>query len=150
MAVVLWCVAEFSISANAQNDVIRLPVEPVAIETTRGQLVLQAEIADSDAARSRGLMFRKAMADNEAMLFFWPRPVEATMWMRNTYVSLDMLFVDAAGKVVYIERRTTPHSLKLITAGRKVSAVLELLAGTVERRGIALGDRLVHRFFRPG
>ncbi|MEX2642519.1 MAG: DUF192 domain-containing protein [Acetobacterales bacterium] len=105
------------------------------------------EIARSSAEKNQGLMFRQALAEDAGMLFDWPdRPV-ATMWMKNTFIPLDMLFIDADGRIVHIARRTVPHSLETVTAGRRVRAVLELRGGTADRRGIAVGDRVIHPIF---
>jgi len=69
------------------------------------------------------------------------------MWMRNTYLSLDMLFVTADGTVVHVQADTVPESLQVLSAGREVSAVMEVVAGTAAKLGIRPGSRLKHRFF---
>ena len=132
----------------AADQVVRLPSEPLVIETASGNEVsFDAEIADDDAERSRGLMFRRSIQEHEAMLFIWPAPYEVGMWMRNTYIPLDMLFIAADGEVVHIARETVPHSLDVVSAGRDVLAVLEIKGGAAGRLGIAPGDRVRHRFF---
>ena len=99
------------------------------------------------AQQSQGLMFRRQMAANAGMLFFHRRDTVATMWMRNTFLPLDMLFVAADGRIVHIAERTVPQSLTAISAGRQVRAVLEVNAGTVRRLAIRSGDRLIHPLF---
>ena len=125
----------------------RLPVEQVVVTTAQGDISFDAEIAITDETRSRGLMFRRSMGEREAMLFYWDSPEPISMWMRNTYISLDMLFADAEGVVVHVAADTVPHSLDVISAGREVSAVMEVVAGTAARLGIKPGSRLKHRFF---
>ena len=66
------------------------------------------------------------------------------MWMKNTYISLDMLFLDGTGRITHIVQRTTPLSEDIVSSGGEVAGVLELAAGEVRRRGIALGDRVIH------
>lgn len=134
--------------ALAADEVVRLATEPLVIETASGSKVtFEAEIADDDAERSRGLMFRRSMQEHEAMLFIWPAPYEVGMWMRNTYIPLDMLFIAADGKIVHIASETVPHSRDVISAGRDVLAVLEISGGAAARLGIAPGDQVRHRFF---
>jgi uncharacterized membrane protein (UPF0127 family) len=134
--------------AVAADGVTRLPTEPLVIDMAGGgKVTFETEIADDDAERSRGLMFRRSMQEHEAMLFIWPAPYEVGMWMRNTYIPLDMLFIAADGKIVHIARETVPHSLDVITAGQKVLAVLEISGGAAARFGISPGDQVRHRFF---
>ena len=133
--------------AQASDEVVRLPVEQVIVSTDKGDIAFATEIATTDETRSRGLMFRRSMGEREAMLFHWQSPRVVSMWMRNTYISLDMLFVTADGTVVHVEKDTVPESLKVLSAGREVSAVMELVAGTAARLGIRPGSRLRHRFF---
>ena len=135
-------------SAALADEPVYLPSEPLTIETAAGKTIsFDAEIADDDAKRSHGMMFRREMKDSEAMLFIWSQPYEAAMWMRNTFIPLDMLFIAADGRIVYIARETVPQSLDVISAGQKVRAVLEIKGGAAARLGIAEGDRVRHRFF---
>jgi len=117
------------------------------IETADGSHEFDIELALTSAQQSQGLMFRRELAPNAGMLFFHSRETVATMWMRNTYLPLDMLFVAADGRIVHIVERTVPQSLTTISAGRPVRAVLEVNAGTVRRLDIKAGDRLVHPLF---
>jgi|SRR5687768_2759900 uncharacterized protein len=104
-------------------------------------------IADNDQRRARGLMFVKQLADDEGMLFVYPRAVRAGMWMKNTFIPLDMLFVAADGKVMHVVENTEPHSLKTIEATSDVTAVIELKGGTASRLRIAKGARVMHPAF---
>ena len=117
----------------------------VAIETQDGRTFkFGVEMAITRAEQERGLMFRKSIAPDHGMLFDFHTPRHIAMWMSNTYIPLDMLFVDADGRIVHIARHTKPLSEKLIMADRPVRYVLEVAAGTAERLNLAVGDRL-HR-----
>ena len=93
-------------------------------------------------------MFRTRLADNAGMLFFYDTPQEITMWMRNTYIPLDMVFIRADGTVHRIEARTEPLSETIISSRGDVTACLELAGGAAERLGLKPGDRVEHRFFQ--
>lgn len=105
-------------------------------------------VADTSERQMQGLMFVRDLPADEGMLFVHERPRVANMWMKNTFVPLDMLFVDARGRIVTIIENTTPHSLDTLSSGRPVLGVLELRGGEVARRGIRTGDRVVHAAFR--
>lgn len=122
-------------------------IEPVTIETAKGRFTFSAEIADTPELRERGLMFRQRMPDDRAMLFDWGGVSPASMWMRNTYVSLDMIFIDESGKVVQIAETTEPLSERIISSSEPVAAVLEVAAGTAERIGLKSGDQVHHPMF---
>jgi uncharacterized membrane protein (UPF0127 family) len=107
-------------------------------------------VADSDQRRARGLMFVKHIAEDEGMLFIYPQALRAGMWMKNTYIPLDMLFVAADGKVVNVVENTEPHSLKTIEAASDVIGVIELKGGTASRLHIAKGARVMHAAFAAG
>lgn len=105
-------------------------------------------VADNDQRRARGLMFVKQMDANDGMLFIYPQPIRASMWMKNTFIPLDMLFVAVDGKVMQVVANTTPQSLKTIESTDEVVAVIELNAGTAERLHIAKGARVMHALFQ--
>ena len=92
-------------------------------------------------------MFRTSLAPDAGMLFDYRQPTAATMCMLNTFVPLDMLFVDAQGRIVNIHERAVPRSLDVIAAAEPVRAVIELNGGTAARLGIEPGDRVVHPIF---
>lgn len=121
----------------------------LSIETAAGDShTFQVEIARSPDQRAQGLMFRRQMAVDAGMLFlFGGRAEERAMWMKNTLIPLDMLFIDEGGEIVRIEQRTVPHSLRAIRSGQPVAAVLELNAGTTSRLAIEPGDRVIHPAF---
>jgi uncharacterized protein len=104
-------------------------------------------VADNDQRRSRGLMFVKQIAEDEGMLFIYPQAVRASMWMKNTFIPLDMLFVAADGKVMHVVENTEPQSLKTIESTSEVVAVIELKGGTASKLHIAPGARVMHAAF---
>lgn len=110
--------------------------------------IFMVEVARNDAQRARGLMFRQSMPQDNGMLFDFERDQMVSMWMKNTYISLDMIFIFADGRVHRIESRTEPESEKIISSGVPVRAVLELNAGVATRLGLKPGDRIVHPMFR--
>ncbi len=114
-----------------------------------GEHVFRIEIARTPAARQRGLMERRFLAPDAGMLFLYDEPMKIRMWMKNTFIPLDMLFIDAAGVISSIRAHTTPLSTRTIVSSKLVPAVLELNAGTAERLGIKPGDRVLHEAFRP-
>jgi uncharacterized membrane protein (UPF0127 family) len=136
-----WAVAA-GVQAQATFDRSML-----TIETLGASHEFDIELALTPAQQSQGLMFRRQMAPNAGMLFYHRRDTVATMWMRNTFLPLDMLFVAADGRIVHIAERTVPQSLTTISAGKPVRAVLEVNAGTVRRLAIRSGDRLIHPLF---
>lgn len=119
------------------------PRGEVTIERRGGRDSLHVWIADTDERSQQGLMWIRQLPADHGMLFPLNPPREMFMWMKNTYVSLDMLFYDAAGRVTHIQRRAVPLSEEIIESKGTVSGVLELLAGEAERRGIQIGDRIV-------
>ncbi len=94
-------------------------------------------------------MFRRYMPKNRGMLFDFSSPEPATMWMENTYIPLDMLFIRPDGTVVRIETNTEPLSRRVIAAGEPVLGVLELNGGVCDELGIKPGDKVVHPMFKP-
>ena len=124
--------------------------EPLAIVTGGGQRHLfQVEVARNSADRAQGLMYRRSMAADRGMLFDFERVEPVSMWMQNTYLSLDMLFVRPDGTIARIAANTEPLSTRTIPSGEPVLCVLELNAGTAARLGIRAGDRIEHPLFKP-
>jgi len=120
----------------------------LAIVTRAGDVRRFAvELARTPRQLSRGLMFRDAMAPGHGMLFDFGRERPVAMWMRNTPIPLDMLFIDALGRIRGIAADAVPFSEAVILSPGPVRAVLELNAGTVRRLGIATGDRVLHGIF---
>jgi uncharacterized membrane protein (UPF0127 family) len=117
------------------------------IETAQARHRFEVELAETAEQRARGLMFRTELADDAGMLFAYDRPDSISMWMKNTLIPLDMLFVDEDGTISRIEAWTAPLSLEIIPSGGPVWAVLELKGGITERLGIEPDDRIVHPIF---
>ncbi|MEQ8710430.1 MAG: DUF192 domain-containing protein [Rhodospirillales bacterium] len=105
------------------------------------------ELARTPEERSRGLMFRESMAADAGMLFDFGRVARQAMWMKNTFIPLDMLFIRSDGTIHHIRQRTQPQSEEVIPSNGRVKAVLELNGGTVERLGIRAGDKVEHPMF---
>ncbi len=115
-------------------------VGSLTIETASQVHAFRIEIADEPAERSRGLMFRDSLAEDAGMLFIYPSPRIASFWMKNTEISLDMLFIDAQGMIDSIARETTPFSLKPVKSDGEVLSVFEISGGQADALGIAVGD----------
>ena len=144
IAVILWIIP----AAEAQQPDIKFGVSEVVIQTADEAHPFTVEMAVTDAQRSLGLMFRQELAEDRGMLFDFKRPTYISMWMRNTYIPLDMLFIGRDGRINYIRENTVPHSLDTIEAPERNRAVLEVAAGTVARLNIRVGDRVEHAIFR--
>jgi len=125
-------------------------LEQVVVETAQGRFAFTTEIADTPELRQRGLMFRQRVPEDRAMLFDWGRVEPVSMWMRNTLVSLDMIFIAADGRVAKVAEATEPLSETTISSDGPVAAVLEVVAGTARRIGLEPGDRVHHPMFEPG
>jgi uncharacterized membrane protein (UPF0127 family) len=123
-------------------------IEPLTVATGTDAVMFTVEIADTDELRSRGLMFRQRLPEDRGMLFDFGEPRPVSMWMKNTYISLDMLFIREDGTIAYIAENTVPKSLDTIGISEPVLAVLELAAGTSRKHGIRAGDTVYHRLFR--
>lgn len=118
---------------------------PLTIETPTATHAFQVEVAKDDAARSLGLMNRRSLEADRGMLFDFGAEEPVAMWMQNTYIPLDMLFIKADGTVHRIERDTTPLSTRNIDAGVPVRYVLEVPAGTASRLNINRGAKVRHK-----
>ena len=122
--------------------------EQVEITTKAGVRVFDVEMADTEPKRRIGLMHRKELPDGRGMLFDFGRVQPIAMWMQNTYVSLDMIFIRENGTIANIAENTTPLSEASIFSAGSVKSVLEVVAGTAKRYGIAPGDKVSHRIFQ--
>ena len=119
----------------------------LSIERRGGRDSFQIWLAETPAQQQQGLMWIRQLPADHGMLFVLDAPRAMTMWMKNTYVPLDMLFVDATGRITHVVHRATPLSEQFISSGGEVAGVLEIAGGEAQRRGIAVGDRIVHAFF---
>jgi uncharacterized protein len=128
--------------ANAGTEpLFQFPQSTLSIRTAAGHTAkFNIWTADQPNRQEQGLMFVRELDEHAGMLFLFPVSQRISMWMKNTYISLDMLFLDGQGRIDYIAARTKPLTLDLIEAPRPVSAVLELKGGVTERLGIHVGD----------
>ncbi len=143
----LWALALATLLAGAT---VRLPANAqppagpahcdVLLETVGGAHRIRAELAATPEQRAQGLQGRTGLADDAGMLFDFGTPQPVAMWMKNTPIALDMLFIASDGRVAAIAERTVPYSLDTIAAPAPVRAVLEVKAGTAQRIGLKAGD----------
>ncbi|WP_426028702.1 DUF192 domain-containing protein [Brevundimonas sp. TWP2-3-4b2] len=133
--------------AGTPRDAQGNPLEALTIITSSGEHRFMVEIADDDAERQRGLMFRDPLADNRGMLFQFPDVAERAFWMRNTPSPLDIIYIDPRGRIVSIAKNTTPQSDTALPSNGPASGVLELRAGRADEIGARAGDRVRHPFF---
>ena len=136
--------------AQAQPANITFTKSELTIESGGKKLHFNVEVADTDERRALGLMYRTSLPSDAGMLFDFKRDQDVAMWMRNTRIPLDMLFIDAKGKVVNIAQRAVPFSETTIPSAAPVRAVLELNGGTAERLGLKAGDKVIHPLFKSG
>ena len=118
--------------------------DKVTVVTPKGEFSWSVELADTPAAREKGLMFRKSMPRDTGMFFHFGTVGPVTMWMKNTFIPLDMIFAAPDGTIERVHTAAEPQSLALISSGAPVLYVLELNAGEAERTGLAPGQRLLH------
>ena len=123
-------------------------IEPLTIAIEGDAFMFTVEIADTEERRARGLMFRQRLPEDRGMLFDFGTPRPVSMWMKNTYIPLDMLFIREDGTIAYIAENTVPKSLDTIGISEPVLAVLELAGGVTRKHGIRAGDRVYHRMFK--
>jgi uncharacterized membrane protein (UPF0127 family) len=122
-------------------------IQPLEIVTKTGVHVFSVEIATTEEEKTTGLMYRKELADGKGMLFDFSPEQEVSMWMKNTYIPLDMIFIRADGRILRIAENTEPLSTKIIPSRGLAKGVLEVIGGTAQKYGIAPGDRVAHPLF---
>lgn len=144
---VLSCLGGSGVSSAQDGAAFR--TDRLVVESAGGRRTLQVEIAETPRQRAQGLMWRKHIPPGAGMLFDFKITQPVIMWMKNTFVSLDMLFITEKGVILNIARNTTPHSTEHIPSAGPVRAVLELPAGAAREYGIRAGDRVAHAIFTP-
>ena len=122
-------------------------VQPLEIVTKNGVQVFSVEMATTEQEKETGLMYRKELADGKGMLFDFSPEQQVSMWMKNTYISLDMIFIRGDGRILRIAENTEPESTRIISSGGLAKGVLEVIAGTAKKYGIQPGDRVAHPLF---
>ncbi|MGE3364148.1 MAG: DUF192 domain-containing protein [Rhizobiaceae bacterium] len=144
LAAVLLSVAETSTSvADNQAQVLPVDPSPLVAETDSGEHAFKIEIADDQAERTAGLMYRNFLPENQGMLFIFEQTQQVGFWMKDTPLPLDLIFIDEGGRVAGI-REGKPLSEALISPGVPVRFVLELKKGTAAKAGIEDGDVIRH------
>jgi len=121
------------------------PTEPLTVQTARGPVSFQVELADTDEERAQGLMFRGSMPADRGMIFVFDQAQPQAFWMRNTYIPLDIIYIGSDGRIVSIIKNAEPLNVTPLPSGAAAQYVLEINGGTADRLGIAPGDRVVHR-----
>ena len=121
--------------------------QTLEIATKNGVQIFSVEMATTEDEKQKGLMYRRELADGKGMLFDFSPEQQISMWMKNTYISLDMIFIRADGRILRIAENTQPESTAIISSGGLARGVLEVPAGTARKYGIAPGDRVSHPLF---
>jgi hypothetical protein len=129
------------------QSVASFPISSLEIYSGEKRHRFTIELAVTPEQKMRGLMFRKHLDPDKGMLFDYGSSLEISMWMKNTYIPLDMVFIDEKGRIAHIVERTIPMSEEYIGSDGFIRAVLELNGGTVSRLGIKLGDQVAHEIF---
>ncbi|WP_425045549.1 DUF192 domain-containing protein [Primorskyibacter sp. S87] len=126
--------------------------DPAVVQVRSGgtELRFSVELAETQESRAQGLMFRESMPRSSGMLFVFEKPGRVAFWMKNTLISLDMIFVDRTGRVIRVHHEAVPGDLTPIDGGRNVFAVLEINGGLAQRYGISEGAELRHPAFSDG
>src|ERR1700724_129558 len=143
----IFVVAVVAVCASSGAGVQAASVQPLEIATKSGVKVFSVEMATTEEEKTTGLMYRKELADGKGMLFDFSPEQQVSMWMKNTYISLDMIFIRADGRILRIAENTEPLSTKIIPSGGLAKGVLEVMAGTAQKYGIAPGDRVANPLF---
>ena len=147
-AAALMCgVLSASLPALAQAPAAPGELENVTLVTASGEHVFKVEVMRTDEQRARGLMFRKHLPADRGMLFDFKAEQRVSMWIRNTYIPLDMVFIARDGTVVNVAQDTEPLSERTIPSAGPALAVLEVNAGVARRIGLKAGDRVRHPLF---
>lgn len=145
----LWlAVALIAVSAALAGPLAQAAsFSTLEIATKNGVHIFSVEMATTEEEKSKGLMYRRELADGKGMLFDFSPEQQISMWMKNTYISLDMIFIRADGRILRIAENTEPLSTKIISSGGLAKGVLEVIAGTAQKYGIQPGDRVAHPLF---
>jgi uncharacterized protein len=125
-----------------------LKKQPLTFISSSGSHTVTVELADTDSTRATGLMFRRSIGPDEGMLFIYSDEQDLTMWMKNTYIPLDMIFVKRDGLISHIEANTEPFSERIIPSQGPVIGVIEMAGGSASRLGLKPGDRVKHPAFK--
>jgi uncharacterized membrane protein (UPF0127 family) len=139
--------AAFVVFSFVGFSALAADMQTLEIATSDGVHSFSVEVMANDADRAKGLMFRRELPDGQGMLFDFAREQDIAMWMKNTYIPLDMIFIRGDGTIRRIAENTTPLSETTIPSGGPVRGVLEVIGGTSRKFGIKPGDRVAHPIF---
>ncbi len=142
-------VLTFALAPLAAAQSASPATDDLTIQTANGAHHFTVEVMRSHDELERGLMFRKTMPAEHGMLFDFGSPQPVSMWMKNTYLTLDMVFIAADGRVVSVKQNAQPLSEAIIPSGGDVLGVLELNGGVASRIGVKAGDHVVDPMFTP-
>ena len=143
ISLVLICLSPVQAENSVPKQLVGWKQELIAIEKVRGEnVVINAYIADTPAKRAQGLMHVTDLPENAGMLLVFSQPRQISIWMKNTLISLDILFLNPSGRIVKIHKNAEPLSLASIPSHARVKWVLELNAGVAGKLNLRLGDRL--------
>ena len=140
LALFVWTAQASSLRADS--------LEPLTVVTDTGAHNFEVEIAKNELSRERGLMFRRFMARDHGMLFEFENEDLQSFWMRNTYIPLDIIFIDRSGRVIRVAAKAEPLSERTIPSGGPSLGVLELNGGVAAEIGLKIGDQVKHPFFK--
>lgn len=131
------------------------PAKAQRLQASSGKIIVGSnsyefsfEVADNNYSRALGLMHRSEMGQDSGMLFDFKSDLVVNMWMRNTFLPLDILFISEAGNIITIIKGAEPHSERPISSKTPVRAALELVAGTIDRLNIEVGNKISHSIFK--
>ena len=148
-ATVLLAVAALVLGALlATPAALAEALQKLQIVTSSGAHDFEVELADTPAERAKGLMYRRSMPADHGMLFDFHQVTPVMMWMKNTYIPLDMVFVSREGVVTSVAADAVPMSEEIISSGQPAYAVIELNAGVAKKIGLAPGDEVRHPSFK--
>ena len=143
----MWLAIMGAVLVLASPGVRAASVQTLEIVTKAGVHVFSVEMATTEEEKTTGLMYRKELPEGKGMLFDFSPEQQVSMWMKNTYIPLDMIFIRADGRILRIAENTEPLSTKIIPSRGLAKAVLEVIGGTAQKYGIAPGDRVAHPLF---
>jgi len=141
-----WAALLLALAAMAANG-DDFPRSTLEIRSAQGRQIFSIRIADTPERQELGLMYETRLPADEGMLFPQDEPRVVSMWMKNTYIPLDMLFIDSHGRIACLLANTAPQSLAILSCPKPVKAVLEIGGGESAGRGIRVGDRVLHEVF---
>ena len=152
IALFLISLTSFPISGGYSSAYAQTSARWIAIVNPKRDLVVQTqqsnryffkvEVADTEQSRRTGLQNRLSLSNQEGMIFIFPQEQQVRMWMANTYIPLDMLFINGNGQIVHIERNTVPMSRTPLGPNQPVLAVLEVRGGLAKEMNINVGDQV--------